>query len=226
MEEFGISRFPKPIVGRIPNFEGSEIAARKLFNLAEFQGAEAVKVNPDSPQIHERRGVLLNEKSLIMPSPRLRKGFILLDPNKISKRLLAKASTIRGAFRYGRLCPLDDLPKVDLIVSGSVAVSRDGVRLGKGGGYAEIEYGILRELELISEETAVFTTFHDVQIIDDVPKEEHDFVVDVVITPSKVVRVERKYIQPKGIIWEKLTKHQLKNIPMLQELKKRDVATF
>ena len=72
MEEFGVARFPRPIAGRIPNFEGSERAAQKLISQGEFQSARVVKVNPDSPQIHVRRSVLLSGKSLIMPSPRLR----------------------------------------------------------------------------------------------------------------------------------------------------------
>ena len=96
MEESGISRFPKPVVGRIPNFEGSEKAAQRLISQDEFQSARVVKVNPDSPQAHVRRGALLSGKMLIMPSPRLRKGFILLDPVKIPRRFLMEASTIRG----------------------------------------------------------------------------------------------------------------------------------
>ncbi len=219
MEESGVSRFPKPVAGRIPNFEGSEIAARRLVGQPEFQSARVVKVNPDSPQTHVRRSVLLSGKLLIMPTPRLRKGFILLDPRKISKRFFAEASTIRGAFNYGRLCSFRELPMVDLIVAGSVAVSRDGVRIGKGGGYSEIEYGVLRDLNLIDEDTPIFTTVHDVQIIDKAPKEEHDFIVDAIITPTRVARIERKYSQPKGIIWEKITKHQMKDIPTLKELK-------
>ncbi len=118
MEESGVSRFPKPIAGRIPNFEGSERAARKLVSQPEFQKARVVKVNPDSPQTHVRRSVLLSGKVLIMPTPRLRKGFMLLDPTKIPRRFFAKASTIRGAFKLGRLCPLEELPDVDLIVAG------------------------------------------------------------------------------------------------------------
>ena len=219
MEESGVSRFPKPVAGRIPNFEGSERAARRLVGQREFQYARVVKVNPDSPQTHVRRSVLQSGKLLVMPTPRLRKGFILLDPRKIPKRLVANASTIRGAFNYGRLCSFAELPTVDLIVAGSVAVSRDGVRIGKGGGYSEIEYGVLRELNLINKDTPIFTTVHDIQMIDKAPKEEHDFVVDAIITPTKVVRVERKHSHPKGIIWEKITKRQMKSIPILQELK-------
>ena len=83
MEESGISRFSKPIAGRIPNFEGSERAAQRLTRQREFQNANVVKVNPDSPQTHVRRNVLLSGKILIMPSPRLGRGFIVLDPAKI-----------------------------------------------------------------------------------------------------------------------------------------------
>ena len=87
MEESGVSRFPKPVIGRIPNFEGSERAAQRLVRQHGFQKANAVKVNPDSPQTHVRRSVLLSGKLLIMPSPRLRKGFIVLDPAKIPAKL-------------------------------------------------------------------------------------------------------------------------------------------
>ena len=179
MEESGISRFPKPIVGRIPNFVGSERAAERLSGQQEFQNARVVKVNPDSPQTRVRRRVLLCGKLLITPSPRMRKGFTLLDPKKTPKRYFVQATTIRGSFKYGRACPLEELPNVDLIVAGSVAVSRDGVRIGKGRGYSELEYGILRELNLIGEETPVFTTVHDIQIIDKEPE------LDVTITKSK-----------------------------------------
>ena len=221
MEASGISRFPKPIKGRIPNFKGSEKAAKRLLNQSEFLCARVVKVNPDSPQAAVRRGTLFSGKLLLMPSPRLKKGFILLDSKKIPKKCLKKASTIKGAFKYGIICSLENLPNVDLVVAGSVAVTTDGIRIGKGGGYSEIEYGILRELGLISEKTPIFTTVHEIQIIDEAPKEEHDFYVDAIFTPDKKVKVERKYCQPTGIIWEKLTKNQLEDIPILHELKKK-----
>ena len=142
------------------------------------------------------------------------------DPAKMPAKLLAKASTIRGAYRSGIFSSLEELPRVDLIVAGSVAVTEDGVRVGKGGGYSEIEYGILRELGLIDEETPVFTTVHDVQIVDRAPKESHDFVVNAIFTPERSVVVEKKYSQPRGIIWEKLTEHQLREMPILQELRR------
>jgi 5-formyltetrahydrofolate cyclo-ligase len=220
MEHAGITRFPKPVVGRIPNFVGTEKATELLIHQIEFQRARVVKVNPDSPQTLVRKNVLSHGKRLVMPSPRLRKGFLLLDPTRIPRTLVPKASTIRGALTYGTHQSLQELPSIDLIVTGSVAVTRLGVRIGKGGGYSEIEYGILRELTLINEETPVFTTIHDLQIVDDAPQEAHDFLVDAIFTPTTVIRVNRTRPQPKGIIWEKLKKHQLNTMPVLRELKR------
>jgi len=221
MEEMGVSRFPKPVFGRIPNFVGAEEAAQKLVKQEEFQRAEVVKVNPDAPQNKVRAEVLSAGKLLLMPTPRLRRGFMLLDPNKISDKSYMRVSSIKGAFKHGKLCPLEELPNVDLIVAGSVAVSKDGIRVGKGGGYGEMEYGVLREIGAVGEETPIFTTVHDVQVVDKVPKEPHDFTVDAIITPTKTVRVKRRYKQPDGIYWERITEEQLRDMSILSELKKK-----
>ena len=223
MEEKGVTRFPKPVFGRIPNFVGAERAALKLVEQNEYQRAEVVKVNPDSPQRPVRLRVLLDGKKLLTPTPRLRKGFMVLDPRKVPRELHPRASTIKGAFRHGKLCPLQELPRVDLIVTGSVAVSNDGVRIGKGGGYSEIEYGVLREICAVEDETPIFTTVHDLQIIDDAPKEPHDLAVDAVMTPTRIIRVRRRSKRPEGIFWERLTQRRLLEIPILSELKRISV---
>jgi len=221
MKDQEIARFPRPVYGRIPNFLGAEEAARKLTALPEFQRAKVVKVNPDSPQNPVREAVLSSGKVLIMPTPRLREGFLVLDPKIIPKQALREASTIRGAFKHGKPVDIGKIPKVDLIVAGSVAVSPDGARIGKGGGYSEIEYGILRELNLIGEGTPIVTTVHDVQIVDEAPMEEHDFSVDVIVTPTRTIRVEERRNRPKGIIWEKVTPEMLERMPVLTELRRK-----
>lgn len=221
MDESEVSRFPKPVVGRIPNFEGAETAAKKLANLPEFKAASVVKVNPDSPQASVRRETLLSGRILVMPTPRLREGFLLLDSRDIPREALRESSTIRGAFKYGSSIGIEDLPRVDVVVAGSVAVSPNGGRIGKGGGYSEIEYGILRQLGLVGEETPVLTTVHDVQILDRLPVEEHDFSVDVIVTPKKVIRTGRKRRQPRGIIWDKVTPKMLEEMSVLKELRER-----
>jgi len=223
MEEGGISRFPKPVLGRIPNFVGAEIAAARLVEEEEYRRARIVKVNPDAPQHTVRLKVLLDGKMLLVPTPRLREGFMVLDPDGIPRGSYAEASTIRGSFKHGRPCRLDELPRVDMVVDGSVAISEDGVRIGKGGGYSELEYAILREVGAVGDDTPVFTTVHDVQIVDHVPKEPHDLTVDAIMTPTRTIRVKRRYERPKGILWGKISQDQLRNIPVLLALRKAGV---
>ncbi|MEM1582519.1 MAG: 5-formyltetrahydrofolate cyclo-ligase [Candidatus Bathyarchaeia archaeon] len=220
MEESSIARFPRPVYGRIPNFIGSDIAARRLAEREEFKRAKVIKVNPDSPQSMARYLTLLNGKILVMPTPRLKSGFLILDPSRIPRRAYREASSIHGAFKYGAVCSISEIPTVDLIVAGSVAVSRDGVRVGKGGGYSEIEYGILREIRAVDENTPIFTTVHDVQVVDFVPKEIYDLTVNAIITPTKIVEIGHVGERPKGIIWDKISVERIMEIPILAQLKK------
>ena len=88
LEEAGASKFPKPIIGRIPNFVGSEKAAKRLFTQPEFLKAKVLKVNPDSPQAPVRLGALMHKKIVVMPTPRLKRGFLLLDPKRTFKEHL------------------------------------------------------------------------------------------------------------------------------------------
>ena len=118
MEERNIAAFPRPVYGRIPNFKGAVRACERLATLDIFKRANVVKVNPDSPQRHIRYLALSMGKIVIMPTPRLRQGFLLLDPAEIPRREYKRASTIAGAFRWGDLVKPWDLPKVDLVIIG------------------------------------------------------------------------------------------------------------
>ncbi|MEM1583492.1 MAG: 5-formyltetrahydrofolate cyclo-ligase [Nitrososphaerota archaeon] len=221
LEERGVARFPKPVYGRIPNFEEAEKAGEKITTLEEYRRARVVKVSPDSPQYSVRLRCLIDRKTLIMPTPRLREGFLIIDPRRISRKLYEKAATIRGAFSLGEKIDPRDMPMIDLIVMGSVAVGRDGSRIGKGEGYGEIEYAILREYGLVEDSVIVATNIHDLQLFDSVPQDPYDVSVDVIATPTKLFRVSPSKPKPHGIIWELLTRDKVEEIPLLKTLKNK-----
>ena len=183
MERSRIAVFPLPCRGRIPNFKGAEAAAEELCQLDEWKNAKAVFVNPDSPQRKVRENALKDEKTLIMASPRLKKGFILINPAEV-KGKERFASTIRGAFKFG--AQVQDFPKPDMVVEGSVAVDVYGHRLGKGHGYSDLEIQILKRM---FGKVLVATTVHDIQIAENVPFEEKDEKVSIIVTPTRVIRV-------------------------------------
>lgn len=220
MEEQNIATFPRPVYNRIPNFIGAETASINILRLNQFKKAEVILVSPDAPQKHVRFLALHHGKKVIMPTPHIRNGFILLDPTTIPKYNLKIASTISGAYKFGHILKPWDLPRIDFIVIGSVAVNKVGVRLGKGGGYAELEYAILRSLCKVSEDTYIATTIHDIQLIDmDIPMEPYDLGVDIIVTPTNIIEVKPRPRKPSGILWELLTPDKYREIPLLSEIK-------
>lgn len=207
--------------GRIPNFVGAEVAARHLQTLPVWQQARTIKCNPDSPQRHVRYAALKEGKIVYLAVPRLRdaKPFIQLDPNRINQKSLWHASSIRGAFELGRSVAIDEMAPIDLIVAGSVAVSRDGSRLGKGGGYSDLEYALCKEAGLVSENTPIVTTVHPLQIVPErkIEMTGHDISINWFATPEEIVQTECRYARPPGILWDELG-DKLEEIPVLKDL--------
>jgi 5-formyltetrahydrofolate cyclo-ligase len=213
----GVARFPLPIQGRIPNFVGAERAAYHLAQLPAWREARVIKANPDSPQRPVRERALRAGKTVYMAVPRLRKAkpFIELEPHRLYDP--RRASTIRGAFALGRPVGLDEMSHVDLIVAGSVAVNRAGARIGKGGGYSDLEYAIGREAGLVDEATVVVTTVHPLQIVEEeLEMTEHDIAVDIIVTPEEVIVTERRFPKPQGLYWDHLSQEKIRQIPVLR----------
>ena len=165
MEIRGVGRFPGA-AGRIPNFVGAERAALHLHELRAWREARAVKINPDAPQLPVRRMALREGKVVYMPVPRLRslECFLELDPARLGRRAL-QAASIRGAERIGRPVGIESLPPIDLIICGAVAVNARGARVGKGGGFSDLEYGLLVENGRVGSRTPIVTTVHPVQVL-------------------------------------------------------------
>jgi 5-formyltetrahydrofolate cyclo-ligase len=142
---------PPSVHGRIPSFFGAEEAADRLAGLPEWQAAQVVKAVPDAAQQPVRARALREGKLLYMAVPKLAEAqpFYLLDPARLSVPPEDAASK-NVATKVGRKVDVDEMRPVDLIVCGSVAVNRRGVRLGKGAGYSDIEVALLQEAKLIN----------------------------------------------------------------------------
>jgi 5-formyltetrahydrofolate cyclo-ligase len=220
LEKAHVRRFPGTR-GRIPNFVGAERAAARLSELDVWKQAKVLKCNPDSPQRPVRLQAMKEGKIVYMAVPRLRdsKCFIELDPSKLGKQIV-QASSIEGAFRLGRSVGPENMKKIDLIVCGTVAVNSQGARIGKGGGYSDLEYGLVREARLVGTRTPIVTTVHDLQVLDEeFPLLPHDIPVDFIVTPTTVLDTKTRLPKPKGIYWEYLSNEQIDAIPYLRVIK-------
>jgi 5-formyltetrahydrofolate cyclo-ligase len=83
--------------------------------------------------------------------------------------------------------PRADAPRVicdeiDAVIVPGVAFDVDGARLGYGGGYFD------RLLPMLRLDCARIGVAFDEQLLDEIPAEEHDEHVDLVVTPTRVIR--------------------------------------
>ena len=201
---------------------GAEAAAARAAELPEWTRARTLKCNPDAPQRPVRLRALREGKTVFMAVPRLREPrcFIRLDPRKLGAHLVA-ASSIAGASRYGEAVNPSDLPTIDLVVAGSVAVNTRGARVGKGGGYSDLEFALTRALGALDADTPVLTTVHDLQVVDAaIPMTPHDVPVDLIVTPTRTIRPKRRRPKPQGIRWNELTEAQIAAMPVMKAMRR------
>jgi 5-formyltetrahydrofolate cyclo-ligase len=66
----------------------------------------------------------------------------------------------------------------DVVVVPALAVARNGVRLGRGGGYYD------RALRHVRPGAALVAVVFDDELVDELPAEPHDLLVTAVVTPS------------------------------------------
>ena len=220
LEESGEARFPFPPRGRIPNFAGAKQAAERLAETDVWRSADVLKSNPDSPQRPVRRRALEAGKVVYMAVPRLQdeECFLRLDPDEIDD--IDHATTIGGSSELGEQVGPEEMEPIELVVSGSVAMTEDGKRVGKGEGYSDLEFAVLREFGLVDDDTTTVTTVHEIQVVDEgVPTTPQDVPIDWLFTPERSVRTEAADDKPTGVNWAVLGDDRLDEIPVLRELK-------
>lgn len=217
LRDEGAARFPYPVEGRIPNFEGADEAAKQLLTRLPTDELEHVKVNPDSPQKHLRRRLLSRGVTLYVPTPRLEGGFMRFDPETIPDEHYEDASMLSRWETWAESIDLESLPQLDLVVTGSVAVTRTGARCGKGEGFSDLELGILGELG--HEAVPIATTVHPIQVVESLPQEEHDLRLSWIATPDEAIEIETPPIALEGIDWSRLDDEDLEEMPVLKRLR-------
>ncbi len=220
-----------PVWSRISNWVGADEAAKRLSELEIWKRAKVVKCNPDPPQIPVRLRALYDGKTVLMPVPEFGTGdlpWVLLDPEVLEQNgvQFELAATSVGAVQVGQKLSFEDLPPIDLAVCGCVAVTRAGGRTGKGGGFADLELGLFRDLGKIDGETPIVTTVHSSMVVDDdrLPVMEHDSLLNWIVTEKDVIETTPTGPQPGGVNWDLLQPDQLEDIWFLKGLKEKILA--
>lgn len=213
---------PPGAAGHIPSFVGAEDAARQLSQVPAWDAARVVKANPDRAQLPVRVQALRAGKIVYVAVPRLEadQPFYFLDPAQLDLGSdLSDVAMGQGASETTPQVGTEQMPFIDVVVCGSVAVDRCGVRVGKGAGYSDIEVALLIEADLIGAGTTIVTTLHDLQVVDEpIPHGPHDFRVDYIVTPTQVLECPA-FPRPRGVDWGYLRPEQLREIPVLSRFR-------
>lgn len=191
------SRFDLDITRFVPDFDGSAAATGRALEHASLRDADMVFVAPDNSLTALREALLARGTRLVQPVFGGRRGMFLLEGLQGEARF---AATLDGAEQLGRLLTLEQLGalgRIEAVVTGAVAVTRDGVHVGGGEGYLDLEWAILRELELVDTAVPVLALIHECQFLD-VPLavKTTDVCVDTVLTDERAVDLAHGRTKP------------------------------
>eukprot|EP01037_Dinobryon_pediforme_P022841 gene22841-24123_t len=175
-----------------PDFEGSEAAAERFIGSELPQDPGLVFAAPDNALQSARAALLTRGCRIIVSTYCMRRGFRLLDPARIAPADIAYAASLDGLERFGEevgLARIAALGRLDLALTGSAAVTSNGVRYGRSYQYFDIEWGIMTELGVADERTPVAVGGQEVQLTDDksmpMPREA---VRDYIGTSMRTIR--------------------------------------
>lgn len=218
------SRFSWDFAEFIADYEGSDKCAELLVNEEIYKNSDVIFVTPDNNLEILRERIIKDKKTLLITNYGIKRGVFVVRPGDVPQGKEELASTLDGVQRFWHHLTLDqikrEIGKIDMLVTGASAITPSGIRFGKGHGYFDLEWAMFYETGVVSIDTPVVAVGHDCQVVDvDVEVSDYDTAIDYIVTPTKVMKTRNEFPKPiKGIIWSKLEKGMLEQIPPLQEL--------
>ncbi len=216
------SRFHWDFEKFVPDFEGSAQCAASIREMECYQESKILFIAPDNSLTRIRQQAIEDQKQIIVATHAIVRGFLILDPSKVPPGCETFAATLDGVEHFGRPISLEEikaLPGIDLLITGISLVTECGVRWGKGHGYFDLEWGIFREIGAVDDHTPIVAVGHDCQVVSaDLEPSEVDTIADVIVTPTRVIRAEKRYPKPKGILWQYISPELRNQIPPVQTL--------
>ena len=136
-----------------------------------------------------RRSVALVERGAALPELERARVVMLFDPlpgepdvRPLAVRLRAVGVDVAVPDPEPHAVPPIGPDEADVVVVPGVAFTRDGIRLGQGGGWYD------RFLSGVARGCAVIGVCFDEQLVDDLPTGPHDVSMTCVVTPTATFR--------------------------------------
>ena len=222
------SRFHWDFTAFIPDFEGSALCTQAICALPLYRAATTVLVTPDNNLLSLRAQCLLDQKTLLVPTYALARGFWQITRAEVPPGHELEAVTLDGLERFAHPYAVEAAGAagaVALLVTGASVINTEGVRLASGLSYFDLEWLILRSLGLVSAGTQVVAAVHDCQLVDwPSAPQPGGASADIVVTPTRLLPTGRRYPQPERIVWGELEWDVVQAVPLLAALYERDHA--
>lgn len=198
-------------------------AAERLRRMDVYRKALRVMASLDHAVSQARLNILSDRKGLLLPSPGLHKGFFLLEAEGVPLRNRKLAVRPHEMNPFGRKVPYGErlTPPVDMILTGALAVGRDGSLLGDGSGFTDLQAAILAILGWVAPDAVVVAVVDEHRIVTSVPTEETDVWANWIVTPESVLPTAfRGGIGNGNLRWDLLEPRDIKRNDALFHLRK------
>jgi 5-formyltetrahydrofolate cyclo-ligase len=218
------SRFHWDFSSFIADFDGNDVATQRILELSAWQNSDRVFITPDNSTERLRREAIRAGKTILVTTYGIRRGFLQLDAAVVPADEISYAATLDGLDHYATPVSLAELSggaPLGLLVTGGSAISRNGIRFGKGHGYFDLEWAMLSEIGLTSADSVIVDIVHDDQVIEEtLAGEAHDVAVDWIITPERSIQIPNDDRGPGQVFWNLIPGTEHESIPPIIELKR------
>jgi len=159
--------------------EKSKIIENRLFSLEQYKKSHTIMffVSFNSEvHTHEMIKKVLGNKTVVIPK---------VAHHQIELSVIIDFDNLIPSGKFGILEPIEVMQiaykNIDLVLVPGIAFDKEGYRLGYGFGFYD------KFLKKVPKAVKIGLAF-DFQIVDKVPREEHDVAVDFVVTEERVVK--------------------------------------
>lgn len=221
------SRFDYDFSEFIADFIGSDKATNLLTEHSTFK--DCIKngilfITPDNCLFDLRFYMLNHNLPFLITTYGIKRGFFYMDSENVPNDQKMFAATLDGMEKWAKPITLEQIKNkklmISMMITGTGCINTKGIRVGKGHGYFDMEWGMLHSigcLDLVSTKSVAIV--HDCQLVElEVRPEKFDTLCDLVVTNSKILEIDVENKPHYGIIWDLLQEEMLDEIPPLREL--------
>ena len=200
-------------------------AAEKLRGLQPYRNAATVFATPHGSLLQARINCLTDGKNLLMPGPSIRKGFFLLTARSVPFKDISVAVTYKGLEKFGQIMKENSLSQLSLslLLTDSLAIDREGSRIGDGYGFFDLCCALLQEIDGLGHDANILSFIQEEQISQEMlPEDKWDIKITGAITPNQILQFEPPNQKAK-IFWDVLPQDRIKRIDPLWKLYQKKV---